>query len=217
MQLSNTSQTKIPGIDVSIYQGKIDWQRVKQAGIKFAFVKATEGATFQDKLFKENIRAAQSAGISCGAYHFFRPKTPIGPQVDNFINSIRSAGVTVLPALDLEVPADWRNIPRGDRINLVIEWLERVKSVLGIPPIIYLSSSFPGDVLTDAHELAAYPLWLAHYTKHPAPVVPAPWQTYTFWQHSDRGAVEGIVGNVDLNWFNGPAVDLEKVMHPHQP
>lgn len=214
MQLSNTSPTKILGIDVSAYQGKIDWQRVKQAGVKFAFIKATEGATFKDKRFNENIRDAYSAGLYCGAYHFFRPKTPIGPQADNFINSIRAAGVTLLPALDLEVPADWRNIPRGDRIKLVTEWVELVESALGTKPIIYLSSSFPGDVLTNVHELAAYPLWLAHYTNHPVPVVPAPWQTYTFWQHSDRGVVEGIVGNVDLNWFNGTDTDLEKVMHP---
>ena len=215
MQLPNTLSTKIPGIDVSTYQGKVDWQRVKQAGVKFVFAKATEGATFKDKRFKENISSARSAGLYCGAYHFFRPKTALGPQVDNFINSIHAVGGTVLPALDLEVPADWRNIPRADRVKLVKEWLDQVESALGIKPVIYLSSSFPGDVLSNVHELAAYQLWLAHYTNHPSPAVPAPWQHYTFWQHSDKGKVDGILGNVDLNWFNGTVVDLEKVMLPH--
>ncbi len=210
MSTLNQSNSQLFGVDVSAYQGNIDWHAVKNSGTAFVFIKATEGATFIDKAYLSNITGARAANIPCGAYNFFRPQTSVGEQIGNFVKTVGQLKVGDLPpVLDLEVSASWNTIPQAMRLELVVRWLEGVKTQLGVEPIVYLSSSFAGDVLASSNELANYPLWVAHYTTAPRPNVPLPWHVWTFWQHSDKGTVGGIKGFVDINWFNGSLAQLE--------
>ena len=205
--MSTTTQFLRPwGIDVSGHQGQINWDRVKADGVQFAFIKATEGRTFVDPTFARNWREAKRVGILRGAYHFFRTRSSLVGQQDNFARTINSADVGDLPpVIDVEIPGQWSHLSCPQRNDLIINWIEGVRMRLGtnVHPIIYMSSYFADDVLNNDPRLAEHPLWLAHYTTAGNPRVPRPWGFHTFWQYTDRGSVDGIAGNVDLNWFNG--------------
>lgn len=205
------------GVDVSVYQGRIDWRRVKQAGVSFAFIKATEGSTFLDDRLVENRRNARANGIACGYYHFFRPRSSVQGQINNFVKAIgQLLPGDFPPVIDLEVPDQWREFTVGERIVLVKTWIDGVKAALGVDPIIYCSAYFPDDVLGNAQLLANYPLWLAHYTKSSSPRLPGPWGFWTFWQYTDSGQISGIPADVDVNRFNGSLVQLAKFQKPGQ-
>jgi lysozyme len=197
------------GIDVSRWQGKVDWAKVRQAGYTFAFVKATESAHWVDPNFVRNREEARKAGLYVGAYHFFRPKVMVEAQVLNFVRNIGSLRPGELPpVLDIEVPEDWKGIPQEERISMILHWLREVELRLGVKPIVYLSPSFAADILKHDKRLMDYMLWIAHYTGASQPRVPAPWTHWWFWQHSETGSVPGITGHVDLNRFNGREEDL---------
>ena len=207
-----TEHTYIPGIDVSNWQGAIDWQKVKAAGVQFAFIKASQGIDFHDRFFAANIEAGRRLGIACGAYHFFEPTQPAQSQAENFL-SMQSAleKGDLPPVLDVETPAKWSALPIADRVKAVTTWLSIVEKQLGATPLIYMSSSFAGDVLGADSELNRYPLWVAHYTKAVVPWVPAPFKTWAFWQYSNTGKTDGITGDVDQDWFNGSLDDLQRL------
>lgn len=215
-QKATLADSRLFGIDVSHYQSPIDWKKTSEAGVVFAILKATEASSFKDKNFKAWWPAVKSNGIVRGAYHFFRPYAPIERQISNFLGSLPKLDAGDLPSvLDLEVPENWRNISLKKRIAMVRQWLDAVEEAQGIKPIIYLSSSFPGDVLGNDPFMRDYILWLAHY-KVAKPKVPAPWspnKTWTFWQYSESGKVPGTSGSaVDLNWFNGSDQDLSSIL-----
>ena len=139
----------VPGIDVSHFQSAIDWAAVAASGIRFCFIKATEGAGNTDRRFRENWRRAGDAGLLRGAYHFFHPLAPTAAQADSFMRAVGSLQPGDLPpALDLEVPAAWTGIAPGDRAPLAMEWLETVESRLGATPIVYLSPAFATEIKT---------------------------------------------------------------------
>jgi lysozyme len=213
MSIQQKSNSKIFGIDVSAYQGNIDWQRVKLAGVEFVFIKATEGATYLDKAFARNISGARKVAIPCGAYHYYQPNVSVATQIENFVRTVgRLQKGDLPPVLDVENPALWRGTERDKRVELIVQWLQGVETELGVTPFLYLSASFPGDVLSNREQLSKYPLWVANYTNAFQPQVPSPWRTWTFWQHSDAGAVDGIIGPVDLDWFAGSQQDLLKLL-----
>ncbi|MBS1955506.1 MAG: glycosyl hydrolase family 25 [Cyanobacteria bacterium SZAS-4] len=194
----------IQGIDVSNHQGVIDWNFVGQSGVQFAFIKATEGGTYQDKFYQQNIRGAKAAAVLAGPYHFFRPKGPVNLQIENFLKVCGTAETPDLPpVLDLEVPNDWGHFKVPARVEMICEFLNSTSKALGRKPIIYMSSSFSEDVLSEAPELSEYPLWLAHHTPAPKPWIPRPWTSWNFWQYTDKGTINGINGPVDLDRFNG--------------
>lgn len=208
-----TSASPTVGIDVSHHNDTIDWAKVHAAGYRFAFIKATEGATVTDALFSTNRQEARDAGLRTGAYHFYHPQTDVAKQVENFLAVVGSMQSGELPpVLDLEVPAEWllpgmeswAKLPQSERVPRVLQWLQAVESRLGVRPIIYLSPSFANDTLRNDPRLGIYDLWIAHYTTASAPSVPKPWTTYKYWQHSETGTVDGIPGKaVDLNRYNG--------------
>jgi lysozyme len=203
----------LKGIDVSAYQENIDWQKVKAAGMEFAFIKATEGSTYVDPKFARNWAEAKKAGVPRGAYHFFRPRSSLKGQIDNFLRSVPKLEPGDLPpVLDLEVPEDWTLFSVSKRMELVLGWVQAVKEELGLDPILYLSAYFPDDVLGNDGRLDDYPLWVAHYSRGTRPRVPKPWQFYTFWQYTDEGSVAGVSGPVDMNRFNGSIDQLRKFM-----
>jgi lysozyme len=210
----SAENTYIPGIDVSNWQGTIDWQKVKSAGVQFVFIKASQGTGFHDRFFPVNIKAARLSGIACGAYHFFEPMQPAQSQAENFLSMLGALEKGDLPpVLDVETPANWTPLSVADRVKAVTVWLGLVEKQLGTKPLLYMSSSFSGDVLGADSELKRYPLWLAHYTKAAQPWVPAPFQSWAFWQYSNTGKTDGITGDVDQDWFNGNVDDLQKLRY----
>ncbi|MBW3570641.1 MAG: glycoside hydrolase family 25 protein [Gemmatimonadetes bacterium] len=193
----------LPGIDVSHWQGAVDWNRVAADGRHFAFIKATEGGDYTDPRFAENWAGARRAGVIRGAYHFFRPQTDAMAQAAHFVRTVPLAAGDLPPVLDVEV-TDGRSL---DVVAAGVRtWLEEVERATGRRPILYTRASFWTAQMGGG--FGAYPLWVAHYGAT-EPRIPAGWSGWTFWQHSDAGRVDGIVGNVDLNWFNGDREELE--------
>lgn len=209
---SKKADSRLFGIDVSHHQSVIDWGKVAGAGVVFSFLKATEASTFVDRRFAYNWRETKKQGVLRGSYHFFRPHAPVERQISNFLNTqgkLESGDLP--PVLDLEVPESWRSLSLKKRIAIVRQWLDAVEAALGIKPIIYLSSSFPADVLGSDPFLKNYLLWVANY-KVSRPRVPAPWTNWNFWQFSETGRVTGVpTGAVDLNFFQGSRSDLMKI------
>jgi lysozyme len=206
-----TDAPKLTGIDVSNHQGLVDWNFVAQNGVQFAFIKATEGGTYQDLFYQKNMHGARAAGVPAGPYHFFRPKGPVALQVKNFLEVVgKSETGDLPPVLDLEVPNDWGHFKVDERVEMVREFITEIERALGRNPIIYMSASFSADILDEAEMLKDYPLWVAHHTTAPKPWVPKPWTFWTFWQHSDKGTINGINGSVDINWFNGTIKQFQK-------
>ena len=199
-----TEQSYLPGIDVSHYQGAVDWPAVAASGVRFAFIKATDGVEDIDPHFAHNWAGTKGAGIIRGAYHFFRPSLDAQEQAAHFLRVVAMDDLALPPALDVEVtdglypPA----LQAGIRT-----WLEAVQAAVGCTPIVYTDPSFWREHV--AADFSAYPLWLACYAARPE--VPAAWSAWTFWQHTDTGNVSSIPGNVDLNYCALSYEDLRKL------
>ena len=200
----------LPGIDVSHWQGTIDWEAVAADGVEFAFVKATEGGDYTDPRFAENWAGARRAGVVRGAYHFFRPQTDATAQAAHFLRTVQLAPGDLPPVLDVEVTDGRSAAAIADGVRT---WLQEVERATGRRPIIYTRASFWTGQMDGG--FGAYPLWVAHYGVS-APNIPAGWSGWTFWQHSDAGRVDGISGAVDLDWFNGGRAELDAFLSTGQ-
>jgi GH25 family lysozyme M1 (1,4-beta-N-acetylmuramidase) len=193
------------GIDVSSYQGNVNWSAVRNSGITFAFAKATEGTTYTDRYINANIAGMKKYGVIPGAYHFGHPGVDATAQANLFTSVVKNAnggsfsGLLQL-VLDLEV-TDGRSPAQ------VWAWTQtfvaRVKAVTGRPCIIYTGFYFWRDSVGNPNNNLNCPLWLAAYVSNPAPYVPQAWSGvgWAFWQYTDRGSVPGISGNVDRDYF----------------
>ncbi|MBS4065733.1 MAG: glycoside hydrolase family 25 protein [Chitinophagaceae bacterium] len=207
MQPRNPNNAR--GIDISVWQGNIDWVKVKESGISFAFIKATEGQFLVDKYFATNVRNAKEVGILVGAYHFCRAEDNITAQkeAEYFIDAINSIGG--FNVFDLPSVLDIETTEGGNKSNITSichTWLDLVKITSGKIPLIYTNNNIAANYLDES--LAIYPLWLARYGIHQPPDVSG-WDQWTFFQYSDSGNVPGISGNVDMNEYAG---NFEKLM-----
>jgi len=192
-----------PGIDVSSYQDAIDWPRVQRAGIRFAFIRVADGTTQRDATFATNWVESRRAGLARGAYLFFRPDQDVAAQADLMIAAMRGRDADDLPpVIDVEVDA---GLPAAIVAARARDWVDRVRAGLGVEPIVYTGSDLWRR--GGAEALADQPLWIAHYTQN-CPALPSPWTRWKFWQHTDRGAVPGIEGAVDLDLFAGTLGEL---------
>lgn len=192
----------VAGIDVSYYQEKIDWKRVRRAGLRFAFVRISDGTTIADPMFNKNWSGAKRAGIVRGSYQFFRPEESATAQADIVIAALKFDPGELPPAIDVEADGGLRPAELAAKVRV---WVDRVRTKLGVEPLIYASPEFWREKLGGAD--IPQPLWLAHYTQK-CPTVPAPWTRWTFWQHSKSGSVPGIYGPVDLDVFAGTLDEL---------
>jgi lysozyme len=208
----------IHGMDVSHYQGNIDWEQVKQnqPKIAFVYVKATQSSHDVDPNFNENWESARQAGILRGAYHFFNAQADPKKESDLFISIVKKIEPKDLPPwLDLEGGkySAVKSVTKEKYVSNVLIWLEEVEKALGIKPIIYASPDFARDHLTDKR-FSPYGLAVAEYNPAAkAPEMKGAWkdQPWTFWQFSQTGKVKGINGNVDLDRFNGSIPELLKI------
>ncbi len=206
---------EVKGIDVSHHQGEIDWEAVASAGIAFAYAKATDGTSFKDSRFVENWANMRTAGLYRGAYHFFRPARDPEDQAAAFLATMGSLGQNDLPPmLDIEeTPGtnEWAAFPQAKRVDLVSSWIDVVQRETGLIVVLYTRRGFMQQMLGAAGRLGDCPLWVAHYTTQGQPAIPVGWDTWTFWQYTEKGQVSGIAGNVDLDRFNGSLDDLGKL------
>jgi len=199
----------IHGIDVSHHNSRINWQRVRQMeaegiGLRFVFVKATEGATLVDRQFKVNWKEARRAGLQRGAYHFFHPRRDADKQARNFIRNVQLEPGDFAPVLDFELD---RGVPREKLLADLRHWLEVVEDHYGVRPIIYTNSHFYKAYIRDNFD--DYPLWLADYSRQHL----ADFRTdrLFFWQHNASGWVDGIRGQVDFNVFVPDSTRIREV------
>ena len=206
----------VPGIDVSYWNAGIDWPKVRATGQRYVFTKATEGDYYSDTTFDNNWFGAKSAGLLRGAYHFYRCNVDAKKQADYFINYVKSMNDDgeLPPVLDLETNDGQK---KEKIIPAVKIWLDRVEAAFEKRPIIYSGQYFLQDYLSEAGGgppkwAKDYPLWLAQYPNNyvdgSKPFLPRGWFNWTFWQYSERGRLNGINANVDLNVFNGSLEDL---------
>ncbi len=205
----------VPGIDVSYWQAGIDWPKVRAAGMRFVFIRASDGERYLDPTFSTNWEGAGKAGLLRGAYHFFRPSQSPERQAEIFLKVLRDAGATLeLPAvLDLEV-IEGQTTER--LIARTKTWLNNVEAALGRKPMLYSNLSFLRTYFTVAGGPPAWvndhPLWIAWYpptyTEGMTPPLPPGWFQWTFWQYSQTGRVNGINAAVDLDLFNGTLEEL---------
>jgi lysozyme len=206
-----------PGIDISRHQGTIAWQKVAAAGVKYAYIKATEGASLVDAEFADNWKGTAQNKILRGAYHFFSPGKSPASQFQNFKKTVALQAGDLAPALDLEVDGqNWSALPPADRLPAALELLQLLEEHYGITPLVYTNKRTVDEVFNgDAGGLTSYPLWVASYKNSPPPTMPAGWSIWRYWQHSDKGTVDGITGAVDLNRCEGdPGPVLEEITPP---
>jgi lysozyme len=193
----------------------VRWDRAAEAGIHFAYAKATSGERFVDPRFHENWHGMRTAGVHRGAYHFYYAAEDPRAQAKHFIATIGKLRSTDLPPmLDVEISdhTDKKAVLEGTLI-----WLETVEKALGKRPVLYTDPGFGDQYLKDAR-LSNYRLWIADYATEVSSI-PSPWKKagWTIWQHSQKGTVQGVAGEVDLNVFNGTLNDLKTFVTDSRP
>lgn len=188
------SSGKIKGIDVSHHNGSINWSKVKNAGIQFVYVKATEGVSYVDPTFIQNAKGAIAVGLPVGAYHFAHPQNDPIAEAKNFVSQLEKIKYSLLPVIDLETA------PAGMTEAQLVQWARKfvnyVKSERNCDVMLYTGIWFINKYngLTGLEDLL---LWAAIY-KNSCPDAGG-WKRWTIWQFTESGKVDGIAGNVDLN------------------
>ncbi|MFM9851229.1 MAG: GH25 family lysozyme [Sphingomonadaceae bacterium] len=182
------------GIDVSYHQGVIDWNKVRAAGVDFAYIKATEGADLHDERFADNWRVSATAGIQRGAYHFFTLCRLARDQAENFIAHVPRDGSALPHALDLEFGGNCSARPARDVVlSEIATFLKMVEAHSEKPMILYLTKEF--DDRYGVSNAIDRSLWLRKIA-FPPDYGARPW---VMWQASSLRAVDGIEGRVDWN------------------
>ena len=207
-------KSTVSGVDVSYYQGTIDWAAVKKAGRAFAITRVSDGTGFLDPKFATNWKAIKSNGLIRGTYQFFHPGQDPIAQADFMLAQLKANGGLLAedlpPVMDMEV-TDGAS-PSTIQANMK-KWLTYVESKTGRKPIIYTAAFMSSNVGTG---FTAYPLWVANYGTT-CPTMPSNWTKWVMWQSGSTGQVAGISGNVDVDEFNGTLQDLKDFIDPPAP
>lgn len=197
----------LEGIDISHWDGAIDWVKVKASGRAFAFAKATEGTSYVDNTFAANWAGMKQAGVVRSAYHFFHANMDPIAEANHFLQTMGTLEAGDLPpTLDLEVT----DSQSAAKITATaIQWLDAVAAATGTTPILYTGPAFVNALGNPAGLENHAQLWIANWGVS-CPDVPAPFTAWPFWQYDDKGTVSGIPGAsaVDLNKFNGTLAEL---------
>lgn len=205
----------VQGIDISRYQGDIDWQRVRKAGIRFVYMKVSEGGDHVDHRFYDNWRGAGEAGIARGVYHFMYWCRPAAEQAIWFSHAVPKDPGQLPPVLDLEWNPSSKTCPKGVSRDVALAKIDKMLEIMefhtGKKPVIYTDINFHRDVLEG--ELQGYEFWLRSVAAEPRKRYRnRPW---TFWQYTATGRVEGIRGDVDRNAFKGSKGEWKRWMRRH--
>lgn len=191
------------GIDVSRYQSIIDWEKARNDGVMFAFVKASEGETYRDLYFSRNVDGCNEHGIAVGAYHYFKANVDPIKQAEHFYSVCKGHTFQLPPVMDFEV------LPTG--AEMASRFIGATAAYWDDSPLIYSCPAFLKSLPRDQwlEDLAKYRLWIAHYNGRPGePMATPPWTEWLFHQYSDKGKRLGIAGPCDLNVFAGTEEEL---------
>ncbi len=205
LNVPDPEQYPVNGVDVSRYQGNIEWDVIADQDITFAFIKATEGSSYQDPCFAFNWEQSQQNDIFVGAYHFFSFESSGETQAQNFINTVGELHGNLPPVVDLEFYGGYSADPlsKQETREILDDLLGTLEEYYGVKPIIYTTTKAYYQYLFGG-DYGDYPLWMRNtYFK--------PVENWAFWQYSDKGELEGYDGKqadniemyIDLNVYNG--------------
>jgi lysozyme len=194
----------VHGVDVSRWQGNINWGKLKAHGANFAFIKATDGGDRLDPAFRRNWKGAQAAGVKRGAYHFFFWCRSGESQARWFIRNVPREAGALPPVIDVEWTRSRACPKRPSPANVrkkMKSFMDTLEAHYGQRPIIYTAPDFYEDNLEGA--FPNHPFWLRAVAEHPSKVYPG--RRWVFWQYSGTGLSKGVGEKIDLNVFNGDA------------
>lgn len=204
-------QYPVRGVDVSAYQGEIDFKELAKNDIDFCFIKATEGSSFVDKKFAQNYTNAQKTNLYIGAYHFFSFESSGKQQADHFIKNVGTINNMLPPVVDLEFYGDYfKNKPSKQDVQKELnDFLSAIYKHYKKLPIIYATKESYDDYLSG--EYKEYDIWIRNVINYPSLSDEKKW---TFWQYTNRARLNGYSGRekyIDVNVFNGTKEEfLEK-------
>jgi GH25 family lysozyme M1 (1,4-beta-N-acetylmuramidase) len=214
-------ETQLDGPDVARYQhphgAAIDWRRVADNGVAFAFVKATESTSYTNPYFADDYAAAQRAGLVRSAYHYARPKSDLKTARDQADYFVRTAGRADQEG-DLPLTLDIEQ-SGGLSAKALVAWthafVDEVTALTSRPVIIYTYPYFWQHAMGNTKDFAQLPLWIATYNNAgPKQPLPGGWSSWTFWQYTARGRLPGIAAAVDRSKFAGSYDDLRALADP---
>lgn len=205
------------GVDVSHYQGTIDWDRLAEQDLDFAFIKATEGSRHLDECFYDNWKAAENTNLYVGAYHFFSFDSDGEKQAELFINTVGSLEGKLAPVIDVEFYDDKAGVPpKKEEVAAQLgEMLSVLEEHYQIKPIIYTTYAIYSKYIKG--EFEEYPLWIRNVYYPPIGTLGDAW---SFWQYTDTAVLEGYVGDekyIDRNVFRGTEEELKMLLVQRNP
>ena len=187
----------VHGIDLSHYQGEVFWETVGQnTKTAYVYLKATEGGDRIDERYEKNIDLAHRYGLKVGSYHFFRPKSPLHLQLQNFMTQCRPGEQDLIPMIDIETTG---GLPTDVFCDSLITFLAMVEKAYRQQPLIYTYRNFYNKHLLG--KLDDYKLMIAMYT--PEEPVLDDRRDITMWQYTSKGRIVGVSGYVDKSRFMG--------------
>ncbi|MBF4492852.1 glycoside hydrolase family 25 protein [Flavobacterium sp. JLP] len=204
IQVLENHKGKVIGIDVSEFQGNVDWEDIEileeKYPVQFVFIRATAGNDRVDRQFKQNWKGAKENKIMRGAYHYYRPNENSIEQANLFIKTVKLQKGDLPPVLDIErLP---KNQPLDSLKKGLKRWLNKVEEHYKVRPIIYTGERYYGDFLKE--EFSEYLFWIANYNFYREKIE----DDWLFWQFTEKASLPGIKHRVDVNIYNG---DLEQL------
>ena len=202
---------EVRGVDVSEYQGEVDWDRIKSQGISFAFIKATEGSKSKDDYFDKNFEKLKNMDMLLGIYHFFSFETIGNEQAQNYINTVgyvENDDSIFLPIIDVEYYSYYKKAkPYKEWIIEELQtMLDKLESTYRVKPMIYTTMEFYNDYIDE--NFSDYDIWIRDIVTKPS-LENRDWR---FWQYTGKGRLDGYIGQekfIDLNVFNGSKDDFD--------
>ncbi len=209
----DTSKYTVRGVDVSEYQGNIDWEVLAGQDLDFAYIKATKGSGYRDKKFEYNWENAGKTGLKIGAYHLFTFDEPAEEQAENFILSVPCAKGMLPPAVDVELYGKDRSDPPDveQTVRMLTVFLDKLEAHYGQKPVIYATKK--AYKLYMAGRFDGHPLWVRNPDSEPLLPDGRDW---TFWQYNNDGELKGYEGEsrfIDLNVFRGTEEEFAEFIH----
>lgn len=206
LALKMAERYDVKGVDISYYQGDIDWQ-VLADGLSFVYMKATEGSSHQDIRFEENLEGALETGLAVGAYHFFSFESSGKTQADHYIEVVGTWDGMLVPAVDVEYYSTYEGVVDAEAVRAELQLLlDELEAYYGCRPVIYTTMTAYRTLIQG--EFTQYPLWIRNVYYQPF----LGGRNWVFWQYCDKGMLEGYSGEekfIDLNVFRGGLQDLE--------
>ena len=198
----------VHGIDLSHYQGEVFWEAIgDNSKMAYVYLKATEGGDRIDDKYEQNIELAHKYGLKVGSYHFFRPKTPLKLQLENFKAQCRPSQQDLIPMIDVETKQGLSNDAFRDSL---MTFLTMVEKAYHQKPLVYTGTNFYNKYMSGS--MNGYKLMIAQYSSN-EPVL-NDGNDYMLWQYTGKGHIDGIRGYVDKSRFMG-RLGLREIRYRH--